>query len=346
MIQISQTTLQPALQILTGASVHLRGWYTNSFVAGDGVTSVQGGNGQSGFFYDITCSVNGDGFTIIPAFDVQETTLSNPSAGFFGQLFIDGSPGQMVFGYPQATAGWQIPTVYGSVISFDQLAIYNAAVQLLWPPPTFPTFEQMIAEINRIAGNFAYAAVGVNGIGQPSVAPDDPAAPIFFGVNDPAVGDLHGSLSPNTVPRASATKTLTNGLATDDGIDWGVQTVNYVQLGDYGAVVGGTRFAINDTFGLFQLLAARAAGAEYAGMVATAAAGDPSVEIQATGYSYLKNTSQGVLKLGDAAGGNNSTTVTVDDVQQLILLTNVPTADPHVFGAIWNSSGILQLSAG
>lgn len=346
MIQISQTILQPVLQVPSGASIHLHGWYTNSFVAGDGVTSVQGGNGQAGFFYDITCSVNDDGFITIPAFDLQETTLSNPSAGFFGQLFIDGSPSQMVFGYPQATAGWQIPTIYGSVISFDQLAVYNAAVQLLWPPPTFPTFEQMIAEINRIAGDFAYAAVGVNGITQLSVAPASPSVPIAFGVNDPAVGDLHGSLSTNTVPRATATKALSNGLATDDGTDWGVQTVNYVQLGDYGEAVGGTKLAINDTFHLFQLLAARSAGSQYAGIVANAASGDPTVAIQATGYSYLKNTAQGVVALGDAAGDNNSTTLTIDDVQQLILLTNVPTADPLVAGAIWNSVGTLKLSAG
>lgn len=346
MIQISQTVLQPALQIPTGASIHLHGWYTNSFVAGDGVTSVQGGNGQTGFFYDIECSINDDGFVVIPAFDVQETTLSNPSAGFFGQLFIDGSSGQMVFGYPQATAGWQIPTIYGPVISFDQLARYNAAVQLLWPPPSFFTANQTIAEIQRIAGQFDYAAVGINGIGQPSVAPDDPAAPIFFGVNDPAVGDVHSTLTENTVPRASGEKTLVDGLATDDGTDWGVQTVNYVQMGDYGEVDGGTRLAINDAFHLFQLLAARSAGAQYAGIVANAASGDPMVAIQATGYSYLKNTSQGVLALGDAAEDNNGTLVTIDDVQQLILLTNIPTADPHVANALWSSSGTLKISAG
>jgi hypothetical protein len=346
MIQISQTILQPPLNISASDDIRLRGWYTNSFIAGDGVTSVQGGNGREGFFYDITCSLNGSGFVIIPAFNVQETTLSNPSAGFFGQLFINGSPGQMVFGYPQATAGWQIPTIYGDVVSFDQLARYNAAVQLLWPPPTFLTADQTVAEIQRIAGQFDYAAVGVNGIGQPSVPPDDPVAPIFFGANDPAVGDIHGALTTNTVPRASAEKTLADGLATDDGTDWGVQTVNYVQLGDYGAAVGGTKLTINDTFSLFQLLAARAAGAEYAGVVANAASGAPSVEVQATGYSYLKNTVQGVVKIGDAGGDNNSTTVTVDDVQQLILLTNVPTSDPHVLHAVYSSSGTLKISAG
>lgn len=346
MIQISQTTPQPALQVPTGTSIHLRAWYTNSFVAGDGVTPVQGGNGQDGFFYDIECSVNGDGFVVIPAFDVQETTESNPTAGFFGQLFIDGSPGQVIFGYPQATAGWQIPTVYGSVVSFDQLARYNAAVQLLYPPITFPTFVEMIAEIRRIAGDFDYAAVGVNGIGQPSVAPDDPTAPIFFGANDPAVGDIRGTLSTNTVPRTSGLKTLADGLASDDGTDWAVETENYVQFGDFNQNSGGTQFAINDTFALFRLFAARTAGAEYAGVVANAASGDASVEVQATGYSYLKNTAKGIVAFGDGANGNNGTRMIIDDVAELIKLTNLPTADPTEAGALWDDSGTLKISAG
>jgi hypothetical protein len=345
-ITISQTILQPPLNVNESDVITLRGWYTNSFVAGDGITSVQGGDGQAGFYYDIECSLNGGGFVVIPAFDVQETTGSNPTAGFFGQLYINGAPGQMVFGSPQATAGWQLPTVYGDVVSFDQLAVYNAAMQLLYAPITYFTAAQTILEIRRLAGDFDYAAVGVNGIGQPSVDPDDPLAPIFFGANDPAVGDVHGTLTENTVPRASAEKTLSDGLANDDGTDWTVQTLNYVQLGDFGNQQGGTKFGINDTFNLFRLLAARDAAAEYAGVVADATSGDPSVEIQATGYSYLKNTSQGVVAVGDAAGGNNGTTLTVDDVQQLILLTNVPTSDPAVANAIWSDGGTLKISAG
>lgn len=346
MIQISQTILQPGLQVAAADDIRLRGWYTNSFVAGDGVTSVQGGNGQSGFYYDVECSLTDDNFVVIPAFDVQETVLSNPTAGFFGQFYINGAPAQFVFGFPQATAGWQIPTIYGDVVSFDQLARYNAAVQLLWPPPTFLTANQTIAEIQRIAGEFAYAAVGVNGIGQPSVAPDDPVAPIFFGANDPAVGDVHGTFTENTVPRASGEKTLADGLATDDGTNWAVETVNYVQLGDFNEESGGSQFAINDAFHLFQIFAARSLRTQYAGVVANAASGDPSVEIQATGYSYLKNTSQGVVALGDGADGNNGTTVTIDDVQQLILLTNLPTSDPLVENALWSDGGTIKISAG
>ena len=345
-IQISQIVLNPQLQVTSSDDIRLRGWYTRSFVAGDGVTSVQGGNGQDGFYYDVVCSLNADGFVVIPAFDVQETTSSNPTAGFFGQLVINGAAAQMVFGFPQATAGWQIPTQYGSVVGFDQLARYNAAAQLLYAPNTYFTANETIAEIQRIAGRFDYAAVGVNGIGQPSVAPADPANPIFFGVNDPVVGNLHGSLTENTVPRTSDDDTLVDGLANDDGTDWGVQTVNYAQLGDYNQIAGGTKLSINDSFHQVSLLAARTAGAQYAGVVATAAAGDPSVEVQATGYSYLKNTAQGIVALGDGANANGGTRVIIDDVAHLIKLTNLPTSDPAVAGALYNSSGTVKISAG
>lgn len=347
MIQISQTVLNPPLQVSDDDEVRLHGWYTNSFVAGDGVTSVQGGDGQQGFYYDVPCSLNDAGNVVIEAFDAQETTESNPTAGFFGRLFINGAPGPMVFGFPQATAGWQIPTIYGDVVSFDQLARYNAAVQLLYPPVSYFTADQTIAEIQRIAaGVQTYAAVGVLGLTQLSFAPADPSAPIALGANDPTVGDILGTLTENTVPRAAGGKLLGDGLANDDGTDFTIQTVNYVQLGDFNETEGGTEFAINDTFHLFELFAARDAGAEYAGVVANADSGDPSVEVQATGYSYLKNTAQGVLALGDGAGDNNGTTVTIDDVQELILLTNVPTADPAVAGAIWSDSGTLKISAG
>src|SRR5690348_1176309 len=53
-ITISATTPQPPIQV-TGNSLILRAWYTNEFIAGDGVTPVLGWNGTpEGFFYEIT----------------------------------------------------------------------------------------------------------------------------------------------------------------------------------------------------------------------------------------------------------------------------------------------------
>lgn len=346
MIQISQTVLQPALQVAATDEIHLRGWYTNSFVAGNGITSVQGGNGREGFYYDIVCSLNGDGFVVIPAFNAQETTLSNPTAGFFGQLFINGSPGQMVFGFPQATAGWQIPTIYGDVVSFDQLARYNAAVQLLIPPLTFLTADETIAEINRIAGELSYAGVGVLGRTELSTAPSDPSHPIALSVTDTSVGDLHGSLTENFIPRATDTKDLGDSLFFYDGVDSGCQTLNYVQLGDFGVEQNGSRVEVNDNFGLAKILAGGDGGNQYAGVVASADGVSGTVEVQATSYSYLKNTSEGVVVLGDGAGGHNGTTITIDDVTQRIKLTNLPTADPAVAGVLWRDGTNVKISLG
>lgn len=344
-VQISQTTLNPPLQVADSDEVFLRAWYTNNFVAGDGVTGVQGGNGQSGFYYSIACSRNGQGNVVIPAFDVQETTLSNPTAGFFGQLFINGSPSRMVFGTPEATAGWQIPTAYGSVVGFDELARYNATVQILYAPNTFFTANQTIAEIQRLAaGVQTYAGVGILGLTQLSFAPDSPSAPIALGENDPRVNT---DLTENTVPRVGPDNTLLDGLPTDDGTDWEIQTENYVRFGDFALNEGGTRFILNDTFATAQLLAARDAGASYAGVVASALGADPaSVQVQATGYVYLINTAQGVLVLGDGAGVNNGTRIVIDDVSELIKLVNLPTSDPTTADALWNDAGTLKISAG
>lgn len=343
MITITQTTPQPPLQVQDSDIVTFRGWYTNSFVASDGVTPVEGGNGQTGFYYEETCSINDDGFVVIPALSVQPTTGSNPTAGFFGQLFINGSPSQMVFGVPQATAGWQIPTS-PTTTTFGALALYNAAVQLLYPPNTYAPYEQVLLAIQEFAGNFLFAAVGIAGITQLSFAPDSPSVPIALSENDPRV---NANLSENTVPRVGANDVLVDGLPIDDGVDWSIQTENYVQLGDYALNNGGTRFVINDTFGTFQLLAGSAAGAGYAGVIATASGVVPaSVQVQATGYSYLVNTAQGVLVLGDGLNANNGTRITIDDVNELIKLHNLPTANPAVANALWSDGGTLKISSG
>lgn len=48
---------------------------------------------------------------------------------------------------------------------------------------------------------------------------------------------------------------------------------------------------------------------------------------------------------GEAALNGNGVTVTTDAAGNMIL-TNVPTADPHVVGALWSNAGVLTLSAG
>lgn len=187
-ITISQTTISPTQNYLGTVPV-LRGWYSKRYVAGDAVTPVESGNGLTGFYYSIPCSVNGDGEIVIPAFTIQSTTDGNlPTARFTGQLFDQsGAPREIIFGNPTSGNGWQIPTLYGANVDFADLFRYNAAAVLLNPPPAYLTQAQVIAEILALAGQFDYARVGHNGIGQPDVAPASASAPIWVGVNSPLV---------------------------------------------------------------------------------------------------------------------------------------------------------------
>jgi len=281
LVTITQTTPQPPLQIQEGDVVTFRAWYTNSFVASDGLTPVEGGDGQSGFYYEETCTINDDGFPVIPALEVQPTTESNPTAGFFGALFVNGAFNRMVFGNTNASAGWQIPTS-PTTTTFGLLALYNAAVQLLYPPLTFPTFEQVRELISMLAGNQQFAAVGIAGITELDTAPDDPNRPIAVGVNSGVFGNLNGTLTLFAVPRASSDRSLTDGLATDDGTDWGVQTLNYVQLGDYQDNQNSSFISVNDNFGQANIFSGSDAGAQYAGLNAACGAGSAQIYIQST----------------------------------------------------------------
>ena len=341
---ITATTPQPPLQVQDGDTVEFRGWYTNSFVAADGVTPVEGGNGQSGFYYSYDCTINEAGNVVIPEIEVQPTTGSNPTAGFFGAIFVNGAFERMIFGVPQATAGWQIPTS-PTTTTFGALALYNAAVQLLYPPMTYATYEQVLLAIQEFAGNFLYAAVGINGIGQPSVAPDVASEPIFWGVNDPAVGDLHGTLTEGVVPRASAEKTLIDSQIADDGTDVSIQTLNKFQAGDYQALQNGSYVSVDDTFGRANLFAGSDGANEYAGVSCACDTGVGKVYVQSTGITHLYGAEQ-VTTIGDGQGEGNSTQLIVDDPNQLIKLTNLPTSDPAVLNALWNDAGVVKISAG
>lgn len=327
---ITATTPQPPLQVQDGDVVTFRGWYTNDFVGSDGVTPVEGGNGQSGFYYSYGCTINEAGNVVIPEIVIQPTTGSNPTAGFFGAIFVNGAFERMIFGVPQATAGWQIPTSPATT-TFGALALYNAAVQLLYPPVTYATYEQVLLAIAEFAGNFFYAAVGINGIGQPSVAPAVASEPIFFGINDPAVGDLHGTLTENTVPRASAEKTLVDGLASDDGVNWGVQTTQYAQLGDYGAAQNHSFIDVNDNLGRANLFAGAEEQAQYAGIAALAEIGNAEVFVQTTDFTNVY-ANKSITRIGDAQDNANSTQVKVDDSNQMVVQStrNAAPADVEI----------------
>lgn len=190
LLTISQYTTNPPSQIDVDSVIEVRGWYSRSFIAGDLVTPIQGNstNGNEGPYYPIDAALNADGDLVVAAHEVQATTLSNPTANYFEGLWVDGAFVCLLMPNTEGATGWQIPTVYGDPIAFDEIATYNRARRLLYPPDTYFTADQVIQEIERLAGNFAYMAVGVNGIGQASFPPVTASVPIVLMENDPKVG--------------------------------------------------------------------------------------------------------------------------------------------------------------
>lgn len=319
---ITETTVQPPLQVATTDVLTYRAWYSASFVAADGTTPIEGGDGQSGFYYEYDCTLDGSGNVVIPAQTVQPTTGSNPTAGFFGGLFVNDAFNRMVFGVPQATAGWQIPTS-PTTTTFGLLALYNAAVQLLYPPNTYPTFDQVVRLFHQLT---ELAAVGVAGVTQLSYPPDDPAVPIAFGANDPAVGDIHGNLTQFRVPRAGATKTIEDGLAVDDGTDFSVQTTGSFQAGDFGVEQHGSFLGVNDALtddgGRTNLYAGGDNGNEYAGVSADCSSGVGEINVQSTGITNLYGVNQ-ITALGDGKNEQQGTQVVINDPLRMVTQTAV-----------------------
>lgn len=184
---ISQTTFEPNL-IGLGDAPFIRFWYIGqNFIAGDGVTPVQAGDGQTGFYEDVTCSIFSDQL-VMPATPLWATTDGSPATSrFIGQLYAESGAPTNYFPFG-ANSGWQLPTVYGAVIAYDQLMRYNAAAYLLSPPFSYFTADQTVAEIRRLAGDQNYAGVGILGRTQLTAAPTIASEPKAVGDNDERVG--------------------------------------------------------------------------------------------------------------------------------------------------------------
>lgn len=188
---ISQYTCNPAQQLSTDDELEVRGFYTRDFIGSDAVTPVFGNNSNGAFgpYYSITPTLSVSGELIVPAHTVQPTTESNPTGLYIEQLWVNGAYVQTLIPNDSGGTGWQIPTVYGDPIAYDEIATYNRARRLLYAPETYLTADQVIQEILRLSGNFDYMAVGVNGIGRASFPPVLASAPIVLMANDPRVGD-------------------------------------------------------------------------------------------------------------------------------------------------------------
>lgn len=197
-ITISQYTPNPPIQLPDGySSLEVKGYYSNDYIAVDGVTPVLGNfnSGQSGFYYSTTPTINGSGDLVVPAHNVQPTVGSNPSARYTEDLWVDGAFYQRLMPNTAAGTGWQIPTVYGDPITYDEIATYNRAATLVYPPNTYFTADQTIQEILRLSGILNYAGVGILGRTELDFAPAVASIPIAVGSNSPVIAafTLHAS---------------------------------------------------------------------------------------------------------------------------------------------------------
>lgn len=228
----SQYTVNPPEQVSVDSVLEVRGWYSRNFIAGDGVTPVFGSPtaGQEGPYYSISVSLNGSGDLVVAAQDIQATTLSDPTGNYFEQLYVDGAPSIILMPNTQGATGWQIPTTYGTTIAFDEIATYNRARRLVYAPDTYFTADEVIAEIRRLAGDFMYAAVGVNGITSMDVAPTLASLPIAVGANSYA-SPSHLGIS--KLSYASATPTAPVAVETlDPRMGSWINVLTYGAVGD------------------------------------------------------------------------------------------------------------------
>lgn len=54
----------------------------------------------------------------------------------------------------------------------------------------------------------------------------------------------------------------------------------------------------------------------------------------------------GKTSIGSLFENGNATYLTVDDVNQVITITNMPTSDPHIVNALYSVDGVLHISNG
>lgn len=317
LVTISQYTIQPSQQLSASDVLEIRGFYTRSFVAADGVTPIEGNfsNGQSGPYYSITPTLNGSGDLVVPNHDVQPTTESNPTGNYIEQLWVNGAFVQTILPNNNVTTGWQIPTTYGSVVAYDEIATYNRAKRLVYPPQTYFTADQTIAEIQRIAGDQRYATTLLPGIAKSSVDVAPASDVTFVETTDPRV-QIPGSNG--DVPIKSGSGWAASHL-NQSGINL---TGEYTNVGDDGSITLNT-----GTFKAGPIGGSMSAGA-YLTVDGTQMAWGPDGDIP-----LVKFDSTGkITEYGQAAPGTGQTLVgsggklilSTIDVENITNVTSAP----------------------
>jgi len=294
-----------------GTTARLKIWYSQNFVTLEN-QPIMGGAVRSGSFYvDELCSVDQEAHEItIPTFSLPTTNDSSVRNVRATALLFDSS-------------GAFVQYLFTNWIIYSQLAPIStfAALDALNAPPTPPpqptgiTREQCLVLIEE----------GLQ------------AEPV------------NGTFSTSAVPRATGPKTLVDGQAIDDGSNFKIQTLGDFQAGDYEEAQHGSLLSVNDTLGRVGLFAGNGPvetpSNEYAGVAGVCAQADAEVFLQSTGYSNVYGH-KGTTRVGDGVIEHNGTYIEVDDVLQVIKLSNLPTSDPGIENALWKSGSDLKVSAG
>lgn len=318
-----------------GATATLRYQYSADFVDSDGQPVLRN------LPKDVPCTVAGEVLSV-PSHTLITTNDArvNPLATVSAQLIS--ARGNKVSLFQQ----FSIPESLTPTTTIGDLEIYNQGSSLVLPPDAYLNRDEVIALIATRLPNVILASDVLLGLTLLSVPAANPLIPKVFGVNDPAVGNMHGDLSIGRVPRALYTDTVEDGQIQDDDTEGvSIQILTPFQAGDWEALGNNSYIDVSDDDGVANLFAGSDAQAQYAGVAAVCGGGDAEVFVQSTDYTNLYGN-KAITKMGDGDGENNGTVVEVDDDAQLIKLTNVPTSDPTVMGAIWSDSGVLKISAG
>jgi hypothetical protein len=223
----------------------LRVWYNRSFIDSEG-TSVQGGNGTTGFYLSVSCTIT-SGVLLIPSFQIK-TTLdaedpSPQSIQCFARLYSNNTPKAWIFSGDSAPTGWVIPnpTPLTSMTN-EQLALYNQATVLANPPQTFWTAAETQQYFDTLVPSPDASSV-TKGISYLDYDPDTPAPPRAVGSNSPVVGrnsDDYASLSAAVTAIGSTPTTLTVTNALPSGAATSVPSTLRLRFVSGGSIVLGS----------------------------------------------------------------------------------------------------------
>lgn len=124
----------------------------------------------------------------------------------------------------------------------------------------------------------------------------------------------------NVLPKFDGAGNFTDSRIEDDGTDITIKSPGGITtIGDLDGDSGNTKLIVDNTNSQVTLVAGNQAG-------------------------MFADASTHITRVGDAIGNGNGTYISIDDMQQLIILSPLPTSDPGVVGALYQVAGAVMIS--